>query len=258
MEYDSKAKYIKLFIIIFSFLIIFLAISSDARKRFKHNDDIEALETLLKNQSETKTDVIQPQSQPQSQSQFQDEIIIHETSTENTDTCQQALEAGNKIKSENNIMGAIEKFKSASECPDEEIKETALNSLILCYRQLNEVSLIIETYETLLGMQKDEKSKKEIYNNLGQVYFDNGDFGSAVQMYKLSYQINPDYESSLKLCELYDMVQDIESLKIHLNEYISKNPEKRPDFEKYLNIIKPQTPPPAQEEQPPSPEEPAE
>ena len=187
------------------------------------------------------------QDNPDEPQENPDENNAHDYNVE-----MQALESGRKAMEANRIEPATHKLVIAANSDDMEIKKSALTMLADCYKKLNNKDALIETYEKLLNLEEDQTVKNDIYLKLGNEYLKTGYFDKSLYMFKSRYENAPDVETAIKICEVYNSTENIEDLKNDLTDFLSRFPDDKDKFEKYIESIKQREPdyvPPSEEQE---------
>lgn len=235
MEYFNSGK-IKICIIIFIVLIA-MGISSVFQMRDiqeKKAKEEEMRVEMIRTQYDLAMKKIEAQKQGQSQNQSQNQAEQQQKSYDKSSNPQnQAIEEGIRAKNEGDIQRAMEQFQNALSSDDIETKKTAINMLIDCYKQKNDKISQIALYKTLANLESFPTAKKDIYENLGLIYFETGDYNKALEAYNTSYEIEPNGYTALKICDVYEKLNDKENLKNLITRHISNNPQDRELFGKY-------------------------
>ncbi|MBX0311077.1 MAG: tetratricopeptide repeat protein [Sulfurihydrogenibium sp.] len=98
-----------------------------------------------------------------------------------------------------------------------------LTNIAIYFDNKGELDKALDYYKEYLGSEKDEKTKADIYFNIGYKYYDDGNYRKAIEYFQKSIEINEKYQRYLPLAESevyvgdsYRMIKDYENAEKYL------------------------------------------
>jgi len=225
-----KSQHLKFFIIV---VVIFTSIVLSVLKQIELIKESNSLEKQLDIETQriqddlSKKDFQKPEYPPK-------EIPTGGGGSQSVSPENDAFSIGIRAKNEGNMPEAIRNLTIAASNPDENIRKPALNMLADCYMTEGNQQKTIETYETLLAIEHDEFVRKNIQEKLANSYADNGNLNKALEIYQSQYATSQSLDNVLKICDTYERMNNKEALIRQINEYTSKHPEDKGNFERYI------------------------
>ncbi len=241
---ELSLKYAKILIV---FIIVIAVSSITVKNHIKTITDAKKKAEVLKViNKELEKQALEEQQAPSEENIKQVKIAEEsQTTTEQNynNTQSQDIRANNfeskgiRYMAEGNYDEAIYNFEQAFEIGSLELKRNVFRSLADCYRQKNDISGVINTYNKMLPYLQDAREINEINSKLATSYIEIGDKEQALARYEANYSMGQSVYDLINVADLLVELNYIDKLRDYIQTHITNFPQDEQTLQKYTDII---------------------